>query len=206
MATSGSLRRRQPVQQRSRDRVGRILAAALELLESGGSDAVTTRAIADRAGVPVATVYQFFPNRDAIIDEILQDLLERRAADGHAVLAAMNPSSIAEVVAELFDFHRCYLRDHPHMATLFYVNRASGALTDPRLLRSEVADAVHHALIAWGLLPADTDPLVAAMAIELGDHILELAHRRGAGLDLAVLAEGERVVTAYLETYVVPQG
>jgi len=202
VAIPGAVRRREPVQERSRRRVQRILTAARELLESGGGDAVTTRAIAERAGVPVATVYQFFPNRDAIFHEVLQDLLDRRAADGHAVLAQMKPTSIADVVHGLFEFHRSYLLEHPQMGTLFYGSRRSGLLTDPRELRSEVADSVHAAMIAWGLLPPDIDPLVTAMAIELGDHVLELAHRDGTGLDLAVLAEGERVMISYLQSYV----
>jgi AcrR family transcriptional regulator len=201
VATRPALRRRQPVQERSRQRVERILASAQEILETDGPDAVTTRAIADRAGVPVATVYQFFPNREAIVEEILHALLDRRMTDGNTALAALQPTSVADVVHGLFEFHRTYLREHPHMGTLFYASRTSGLLTDPRDLRSEVAASVHAALIGWGLLPADTDPLVAGMAIELGDHVLELAHRGDAGLDDAVLAEGERAVTKYLESY-----
>jgi AcrR family transcriptional regulator len=202
VAIPGAVRRREPVQERSRRRVQQILTAARELLESGGGDAVTTRAIAERAGVPVATVYQFFPNRDAIFHEVLHELLDRRTADGHAVLAQMKPASIADVVHGLFEFHRSYLLEHPQMGTLFYGSRRSGLLTDPRELRSEVADSVHAAMIAWGLLPPDIDPLVTAMAIELGDHVLELAHRDGTGLDLAVLAEGERAMISYLQSYV----
>src|SRR5688572_2916691 len=68
--------RRQPVQARSQARVERILAAATALVEDDGVDAATTRAIAARAGVPVATLYQFFADRDAVLDEVLRRALE----------------------------------------------------------------------------------------------------------------------------------
>jgi len=76
-------------------RVRRILAAALELLQQGGTDAVTTRAIAERAAVPIATLYQFFPNREAILSELLLDYLDRRDAETAEVLATMTATSLA---------------------------------------------------------------------------------------------------------------
>lgn len=201
VATHNALRRRQPVQERSRKRVARMLSAALELLEAGGEEAVTTRAIAERADIPVATVYQFFPNRDAMLQEILADLLDRRDAEGSLVLAALSPSSLGEVIHALFEFHREYLDTHSHMATLFYLSRSSGLIADPQQRRARFAEALHSALIEWRLLRADTDPLVTTMAVELGDHVLELSHRAGPGRDHAVLTEGERALTRYLQTY-----
>ncbi|MCV7285658.1 TetR/AcrR family transcriptional regulator [Mycolicibacterium wolinskyi] len=201
MVTRSPLRRRQPVQERSKRRVERIRAAAMELLEADGADAVTTRAIAERADVPVATVYQFFPNRDAILQEIVLDHLDRRDADGAAVLAALNPRSLGEVIHGIFEFHYEHLRAHPHLVTLHYTSLARGLLADPRLRRAEFADALHGALLQWGLLRPGTDPLVTTVAVEMGDRVLELAYRAGPAGDRAVLAEGERALTQYLQTY-----
>jgi AcrR family transcriptional regulator len=201
VVTQNGLRRREPVQERSKRRVERILAAAMELLEADGADAVTTRAIAERADVPVATVYQFFPNREAILSEILLEHLDRRDADGAAVLGALTPSSLSEVVHALFDFHYQHLRDHPQLVALHYNSLARGLLADPRLRRAEFADALHSALLAWRLLRPDTDPLVTAVAVEMGDRLLEVAHRAGPDGDRAVLAEGARALTAYLQIY-----
>ncbi|BDB39778.1 MULTISPECIES: TetR/AcrR family transcriptional regulator [Mycobacterium] len=201
VATHNDLRRRQPVQERSRQRVARMLSAALELLETGGEEAVTTRAIAERAGIPVATVYQFFPNRDAMLQEILADLLDRRDAEGALVLATLAPRSLGEVIHALFEFHREYLETHPQLARLFYLSRSSGLIADPQQRRAQFASALHAALIEWGLLQPGTDPLVTTIAVELGDHVLELSHRAGPGRDRAVLAEGERALTNYLQDY-----
>src|SRR5271154_1257425 len=59
--------RREPVQKRSRARVDEILKAASELLADGGVDNLTTSAIAARTGIPIATIYRYFDDRDAII-------------------------------------------------------------------------------------------------------------------------------------------
>jgi AcrR family transcriptional regulator len=62
--------RRYPTQQRSRDRFDRILAATRALLLDAGIEALSCEAIAVQAGVPVGTVYQFFPNKFAIVCEL----------------------------------------------------------------------------------------------------------------------------------------
>jgi AcrR family transcriptional regulator len=204
VVTHKPLRRRQPVQERSRRRVERIRAAALELLETLGVEAVTTRAIAQRADVPVATVYQFFPNRDAILQEIVSDHLDRRDAEGAATLAALTPTSLAAVAHGIFEFHYEHLRNHPHLVTLHYKSLASGLLADPRARRADFANALHRALVHWGLLRADTDPLVTMVAVEMGDRLLEMAFHAGPEKDRAILTEGERALTRYLQAYAAP--
>lgn len=206
VALRSALRRRQPVQERSKKRVDRILSAAMELVETGGGDAVTTRAIAERAGVPVATVYQFFPNREAILTELLVDHLNQRDAEGVAALAAMTSPTLAEAVHGIFEFHRDYLRDHPQLVTLFYTARSTGLVSDPEGIRARFAGQVHAALLEWELLRPDTDPLVAFVAVELGERALELAFRAGPERYQNVLAEAERAIIAYLQTYAVTAG
>lgn len=177
------------------------MAAAMDLLEADGADAVTTRAIAERADVPVATVYQFFPNRDAILSEILLEHLDQREAEGTAALGALAPTSLGEVIHALFDFHYERLRAHPQLVTLHYDSLARGLSADPRPRRAEFAGYLHSALLAWRLLRPDTDPLITAMAVEMGDRVLEMAHRTGPDGGRAVLTEGARALTAYLQTY-----
>lgn len=69
---SGFEPRRQPVQARSKERVDRILDAAVELLKEEGYNAVKTNHIAKRAGISIGSVYQFFPNRFAIFHALAQ--------------------------------------------------------------------------------------------------------------------------------------
>ncbi|MBL4613983.1 MAG: TetR/AcrR family transcriptional regulator [Magnetovibrio sp.] len=60
-------KRRDPHQARSREAVRRILRASADLLAEQGVDKLTTRRIAERANVNVSSLYQFFPNKHAIV-------------------------------------------------------------------------------------------------------------------------------------------
>src|SRR5262249_21264431 len=59
--------RRLPAQQRSRDRLERILAAAQKAIAGKGSDQVKMSEIAELAGISIASLYQYFPDKSAII-------------------------------------------------------------------------------------------------------------------------------------------
>lgn len=67
---------REPAQARSRNTVQRILSAALEVLKSNGIEGFTSNHVAAAAGLSVASVYQFFPNKQAIIYRLYQDWLQ----------------------------------------------------------------------------------------------------------------------------------
>ncbi|MET7440873.1 helix-turn-helix domain-containing protein, partial [Streptomyces sp. NPDC005568] len=69
--------RRAPVQRRSAERLTRILDACAELLDEVGYDGLSTRAVAQRAGVPIGSVYRFFGNKRAMADALAQRNLDR---------------------------------------------------------------------------------------------------------------------------------
>jgi AcrR family transcriptional regulator len=64
--------RRTPRQPRSEATVEAILDAAFQLLEQGGPRALTTNHIAERAGVSVGTLYQYFKGKQAILAALAQ--------------------------------------------------------------------------------------------------------------------------------------
>ncbi|MGV3551092.1 TetR family transcriptional regulator [Rhizobium sp.] len=68
--------RRPPKQQRSRGRVEEILAAARKLIGEKGIDAVKMREIAALAGGPISSVYQYFPNKTAILATLFEQWSE----------------------------------------------------------------------------------------------------------------------------------
>src|SRR4051812_49121071 len=67
--TSGPLRR-VPVQGRSVARVQRMLDACAELVDQLGYEGLTTTLLAERAGVAIGSVYQFFPDKRAIVQAL----------------------------------------------------------------------------------------------------------------------------------------
>ncbi|MEU4080944.1 TetR/AcrR family transcriptional regulator [Streptomyces venezuelae] len=80
--------RRTPVQQRSAERLARILDACAGLLDESGYEQLSTRAVAARAGVPIGSVYRFFGNKRAMVaalahrnlDEYARRISERLAS------------------------------------------------------------------------------------------------------------------------------
>src|SRR5256885_17137254 len=71
MASTTRLKpRRRPRQERSRETVEAIVEAAAQVFERHGYAAGTTNRIAERAGVSIGSLYQYFPNKDAIVAEL----------------------------------------------------------------------------------------------------------------------------------------
>jgi AcrR family transcriptional regulator len=64
--------RKSPLQARSANTVEAILEAAARILESQGLVACTTNAVAQRAGVSIGSLYQYFPNRDALTAALIE--------------------------------------------------------------------------------------------------------------------------------------
>jgi AcrR family transcriptional regulator len=80
--------RRSPRQERGHQRVARILDAAEELFAREGYEAASTNQIAAQAGVPIGSLYQFFPNKEAILHAVTA---RYRAAGAEALAAALTP-------------------------------------------------------------------------------------------------------------------
>ncbi|KAA9157025.1 helix-turn-helix transcriptional regulator, partial [Delftia sp. BR1] len=66
-ATTESQRRRQPVQARAQRTLEAIVQAAAQILVKEGEAALTTNRIAERAGVSIGTLYQYFPDKQAVL-------------------------------------------------------------------------------------------------------------------------------------------
>jgi AcrR family transcriptional regulator len=64
--------RKTPIQGRSRNTVDVIVEAAARILTREGADALSTNRIAEVAGVSVGSLYQYFPNREAIVAALIE--------------------------------------------------------------------------------------------------------------------------------------
>ena len=195
--TAARLTRRAPVQERSRLTVARILDAAAEIADEQGIDAATTRAVADRAGVSYPSLYRFFPDRDAILGE----LLERQVADLDARCVeaeqAWTITSVADLLSNEIDLHVRYYREHPSAARMWMGGRTSPAVTaSVRNRMQTLAERLHTILIGAELIPADTDPRALLVAVEMADRMLELSYR-GGDFDEDILALGRRAFIAF---------
>lgn len=75
--SSPKILRRQPTQARARERVERLLSVATEMIAETGSDAMRMTELAERAGVPIGSLYQYFPDKAAILRLLAIRVMER---------------------------------------------------------------------------------------------------------------------------------
>ncbi len=68
--------RHHPKQARSQQRVDHLLDVAAQVFEESGYAAATTNGIAARAGVSIGSLYQFFPNKEAIMNALVERYLD----------------------------------------------------------------------------------------------------------------------------------
>lgn len=94
-ASERSIPRKRPQQERSRRTVEAVVEAAAQLLEANGYDALTTNRVAERAGVSIGTLYQYFPDKAAVVGALVEDRLGREvqamraASEGSAGLPVL---------------------------------------------------------------------------------------------------------------------
>ena len=79
--------RRNPTQARARHTIETIFEATARIIEREGAAALNTNRIAERAGISIGTLYEYFPNREAILIAMARRQL---AADEEAVRAALS--------------------------------------------------------------------------------------------------------------------
>lgn len=91
--------RKQPLQARSVATVNAILSACIQVLARVGKEKLTTTLVAERAGVSVGTLYQYFPNKRSLLQEVLRQHLLRVAEAYEQACAAVDGLPLSELVA-----------------------------------------------------------------------------------------------------------
>jgi AcrR family transcriptional regulator len=97
--------RKTPVQARSAVTVEAISEAAIQVLLSDGADRLTTTRVAERAGVSVGTLYQYYPNKESLLFAVLESHLDKvtAAVEAACAQACHKPlSDMIKMVVEAF--------------------------------------------------------------------------------------------------------
>lgn len=182
-----------PTQQRSRERVERMLSAAIELIGSQGSDAMKMGEVAEKAGVSIGSLYQFFPDKSAIIRALAErhTAMGRSCIDG-ALAAVRTRDQLMTAFTDLIDAYYGIFRASPVTRDIW-----SGMQADAKLREIELADsrANARALIdAMDRIEPSADPAkrdaTAFLIWQLGEATMRLAVSVGR-------AEGNAMVEAY---------
>jgi len=118
--------KKMPKQGRSNATVDAILEASTQLLISKGYHAVTTNGIAEKAGVSIGSVYEYFPGKEAIFAEVrrreerrlFELLLAKPRPETVRDMLHLHVSSYLQLVKSKLELHTALVRDLPQFATL----------------------------------------------------------------------------------------
>jgi AcrR family transcriptional regulator len=118
-----------PTQQRSRERFERILESAAEVMAEKGSEAFRMSDIVERTGVPFGSLYQYFPDKTAIIGT----LAERYNAIGRDCVrrdlaAVKSPKDLYPALCRIVDSYYQMFIDEPVMRDIWQATQADRAL------------------------------------------------------------------------------
>jgi AcrR family transcriptional regulator len=128
--------RKPPVQKRSKATVDDILSAAAQIFEAHGYAAGTTNRIAEKAGVSIGTLYQYFPSKEAIAVA----LLERHIADTDRRLHEW----VGHMIAEQHGLHAAL---HDYVTGMLEIHSGRPRLQHILLEETPLPERVHQALL-----------------------------------------------------------
>ena len=95
--------RKTPIQARSAITVEAITEATIQVLLSHGAERLTTTRVADRAGVSVGTLYQYYPNKQSLLFAVLEHHLNNVAAKVEAVCESACHKPLTEMIKEMVE-------------------------------------------------------------------------------------------------------
>ncbi|WP_329593388.1 TetR family transcriptional regulator [Streptomyces sp. NBC_01362] len=190
--------RRAPVQQRSAERLARILDACAELLDETGYEQLSTRAVALRAGVPIGSVYRFFSNKRALTDALAQRNLDSYAERITGRLAVIPATDWRSAIDAVLDEYLAMKRSVAGFALVDF--GAVAPEEDPaNAANQRVAGRLAELLAAHlGGAPDEDLSRTVLVCVEAADALLQLAFRADPSGDRAIVAETRIMLRAYL--------
>lgn len=162
------------MQRRSRARVEQIIAAATDILYEEGVDALSTRAIAERSGVPVATIYRYFENSDAILVAFLDQEMEKLGEEVTAAVLALDRVTLRSLIETATLAHFRHHQRHPQTVSAWFGARQSPAVRDRvKQQDAELASWLAHAVDVVGFVREDAPRLGTGLIVRLTDRMFE---------------------------------
>jgi len=95
--------RKMPIQTRATVTVGAICEATIQVLLSEGADRLTTTRVADRAGVSVGTLYQYYPNKQSLLFAVFEDHMDNVAGAVERACAEACHKPMSEMIRRVVE-------------------------------------------------------------------------------------------------------
>ena len=114
--------RKKPLQERALRTVEALLEATAQLLVESGYEKTSTNRIAKRAGVSIGSLYQYFPNKEALMSSVVERLVDAEIDHIQAHLDSVldEHATLKEVIPEIFRGLLDAQMIHPHLARVLY--------------------------------------------------------------------------------------
>ena len=158
--------RKQPVQARSSASVDAILEATIQVLLQVGKEQLTTTRVAARAGVSVGTLYQYFPNKSALLQAVLKQHFAQIIDTVERTCEQQRGQSLRNMATALINAFLAAKMRQPKVSVALYA--ISSDVDGVRLARQvglHFNQAVT-AMLASSSDPLDTDPALVASALQ----------------------------------------
>jgi AcrR family transcriptional regulator len=197
--------RRVPRQPRGQRRIATILDAAEQLFAEIGYDAATTNAIAARGETAIGSLYQFFPNKEAILRALVARFLEQLRALLDAALAdvaSQESLPLETVLDRVLDPLLALHASRAGMLHVYFAQSGWGELARaPLVLTDEIAARLDALMARREPTPTpDERRLRAQIVVEVVRALLPLTATPDGVLRADVIAEMKRLLSAYLKS------
>ena len=186
------------MQRRSAERLTRILDACADLLDEVGYDALSTRAVAQRAGVPIGSVYRFFGNKRQMADALAQRNLERFTEQVTERLKQDLDGGWRAAMDAVLDEYLAMKRTAPGFSLVDFGNQIPVGARDAEP-NHRVADRLTDLLSGYlDREPDDDLRRTFLIAVETADTLVHLAFRVAPEGDEKIIEEARELLRAYL--------
>jgi len=125
--------RKTPIQARSAVTVEAISEATIQVLLSHGAERLTTTRVAERAGVSVGTLYQYYPNKQSLLFAVLEHHMNNVAAKVEAACESACHKPLAEMIKEMVEAFVDAKMERADISVALY--RVSGDVGGPALIK-----------------------------------------------------------------------
>jgi len=195
------LMRRAPMQRRSTERVDLMLDVCATLLDRVGYESLTTKAIAEQAGISIGSVYQYFPDKKSMVRSLAVRYLEEFLQRLDQALSGTPLREWRQLVDGMLRVYADMLDASPGFRAI-----RIGPAHDPYIMQPDEDNATVIAAGTRELFRGQVDlpdeprvERILVVALTMGDALLQLAYRRDPTGDKEILAELTSVVTRYLD-------
>ncbi|MDV6234119.1 TetR/AcrR family transcriptional regulator [Leptospira ellisii] len=196
--------RKEPSQKRSIDRVQKILDVVSSLLEKHGAEAITTNMIAQEAEIPIGSLYQYFPNKHAVLNAVGQRHLERVNQMLTGIFQSdLNGRSWQDLIDSVIDSFANFYLGEPGFAPLW-----SSMKQDPELIEIDrennikISENVSRILSQFDVDPAE-NKIISRIVVEVTDAILNrwIREQKDREFSNRMIIELKVILKSYLTLY-----